>query len=318
MALVRCLGPVEVTDGSGARVLHRFRATRTLLSLLAMHAGQTLTADWLMEHAWDGDPPESGLRALRFHISRLREGAGRQRCDRNPPWWLPAGAHAEKVDALAVEQLANGARLEPERRVAADRFSEVLAMMARHAVCRCCAVCIPTTTRLPASTSCTSPSPRTTSVPASTRAMAATWSPTSAVRRLSTRSASRCWAILITAQYSGRATGRQRCAATSRCVRCSPNRSASTRQASCRILQQRRGCSRIPVAPHTDGADVSPTTERPTVRRSNLPALSHTADRQRRSGRLAGHTRPATRPPPGHVLTGTGGVGKTRLAIELG
>ena len=49
---------------------------RTLLALLAMHAGEVLSADWLLEHAWGGEPPESGLRALRFHISRLRRELG--------------------------------------------------------------------------------------------------------------------------------------------------------------------------------------------------------------------------------------------------
>jgi DNA-binding SARP family transcriptional activator len=49
---------------------------RTLLALLVLYPGQVLAPDWLMEHMWGEGPPDSGLRALRFHISRLRKEIG--------------------------------------------------------------------------------------------------------------------------------------------------------------------------------------------------------------------------------------------------
>jgi hypothetical protein len=53
---------VEVTDGSGAVCSIDSALRRTLLSLLAIHAGQVMTADWLLEHV--------GWRTARIGIAR--------------------------------------------------------------------------------------------------------------------------------------------------------------------------------------------------------------------------------------------------------
>ena len=73
---IRLLGPVDVVGDDGS-VRHSGSALRrTLLSLLALHPGQVLAPDWLMEHMWGEDQPDSGLRALRFHVSQLRKEIG--------------------------------------------------------------------------------------------------------------------------------------------------------------------------------------------------------------------------------------------------
>lgn len=70
--LVRLLGPVDVIDDDGVVHTPASPLRRTLLALLALEPGRILSSDQLLDRAWNGDPPESGLRALRFHISKLR------------------------------------------------------------------------------------------------------------------------------------------------------------------------------------------------------------------------------------------------------
>lgn len=55
----------------------------TILVLLAAADGATVSPDSLVDHLWAGDPPASGLNALRRHISRVRSQF-RQRFD-DPP-----------------------------------------------------------------------------------------------------------------------------------------------------------------------------------------------------------------------------------------
>ena len=73
MTMVRLLGPVEVLDDDGVVHAPRTPLRRTLLALLALEAGKVVEPDSLIDRIWDGTPPESGLRALRFHLSRLRK-----------------------------------------------------------------------------------------------------------------------------------------------------------------------------------------------------------------------------------------------------
>jgi predicted ATPase/DNA-binding SARP family transcriptional activator len=128
MVLVRLLGPVEVIDDSGAVRPIDSALRRTLLALLAIHAGEVLTFDWLLEHAWAAEPPESGLRALRFHISRLRKELGESDVIETRPNGYRLVISADNVDALAIEANARAAKLEPDRNKAADMYSEVLAV----------------------------------------------------------------------------------------------------------------------------------------------------------------------------------------------
>ena len=66
---IRLLGPVDVVGDDGS-VRHSGSALRrTLLSLLALHPGQVLAPDWLMEHVWGEDQP--GLRVARLAVPRL-------------------------------------------------------------------------------------------------------------------------------------------------------------------------------------------------------------------------------------------------------
>lgn len=66
MVVVRLLGPVEVIDGVGNQRPVGSALRRTLLALLALRAGEVVSADWLLEHAWAGEPPESDYERCDF------------------------------------------------------------------------------------------------------------------------------------------------------------------------------------------------------------------------------------------------------------
>ena len=129
MVVVRLLGPVEVIDGSGDLNPIGSALRRTVLALMALRAGEVVTADWLLEQAWGGEPPESGLRALRFHISRLRkELGGADGIIETRPGGYRLAVSADQVDVLAIEGAAEAARRERDPNLAAEMYTEALAM----------------------------------------------------------------------------------------------------------------------------------------------------------------------------------------------
>lgn len=128
MVVVRLLGPVEVIDDTGTAHPVGSALRRTLLALLALRAGQMVRADWLLEHAWEGEPPESGLRALRFHISRLRYELGEDGVIETRPGGYRLAVSADQVDALAVAGMADAARCEVDPHLAAEVYADALAM----------------------------------------------------------------------------------------------------------------------------------------------------------------------------------------------
>ncbi len=76
MPTVRLLGPVDVIDDDGVVYTPGSPLRCTLLALLALQRCTAVDTEALLERIWDGRPPASGLRALRFHISRLRSEVG--------------------------------------------------------------------------------------------------------------------------------------------------------------------------------------------------------------------------------------------------
>ncbi|HEX3265644.1 MAG TPA: BTAD domain-containing putative transcriptional regulator [Candidatus Limnocylindrales bacterium] len=108
---VRLLGPVELWI-DGGEVAIGGRRQRALLALLALRPGGVLPVDELIEELWAGEPTEGADTTLRSYVSRLRRSlggaAGIERTDRGYVLSLPAAA----VDALEFERLArNGADL---------------------------------------------------------------------------------------------------------------------------------------------------------------------------------------------------------------
>ncbi len=73
MALVRLLGPIDVVGDDGGVCAPGTPLRRTLLALLALQAGRVVDGERLLDEAWNGEPPASGVRSLRIHVSKLRE-----------------------------------------------------------------------------------------------------------------------------------------------------------------------------------------------------------------------------------------------------
>lgn len=116
MGLTYCvLGPLEVRDGD--RLLPLTRAKdRLLLTTLLIHANQVVSTDRLLDVMWGDRPPASGRKALQFHISSLRNvlspsrngHAGMCVQTRPPGYVLEVADH--DVDAGRFRQLVDDAR----------------------------------------------------------------------------------------------------------------------------------------------------------------------------------------------------------------
>jgi len=120
---VRLLGPLEVEAG-GERVRFEGVKLRRLFAVLALHAREPVSADVLVEALWGDRPPAGAIQALQKQISRLRRGLG----DRGlPVRYEPAGytldVDPRAIDARRFEELLNRARValgrdDPERAAA--------------------------------------------------------------------------------------------------------------------------------------------------------------------------------------------------------
>lgn len=68
----RILGPLEVVDG-GRVIAVGGGMQRALLALLLLRANEVVPVDRLLDGLWEGSPPEGARTTLRSHISRLRK-----------------------------------------------------------------------------------------------------------------------------------------------------------------------------------------------------------------------------------------------------
>lgn len=308
MVLVRLLGPVDVVDGSGAVRPIGSALRRTLLALLALHTGKVLSADWLLEHAWQGEPPDSGLRALRFHISRLRKELGEANVIETRPGGYRLVISATEVDVLAIEGVARHAWHESNPSLAADAYSAALAMWRGE----------PFADAAPCSTlddeSIRLGELRLVITENYFQARLAAGAGREVVADLSRATAQHplretLWAILIAAQYrAGMQADALRSYEQMRTLLADtlgldPSRELQDLQR--RVLQHDPSLI----------VDSEQRASESTVTRHNLPTVETTLiDRGDRVGRAATLLRD-------HrllTLTGPGGVGKTRLALELG
>jgi predicted ATPase/DNA-binding SARP family transcriptional activator len=70
----RILGPLEVADGD--RLVSLAGAQRSLLALLLLSANEVVSADRLIDELWGEEVPESGRTALQVRVSQLRKTLG--------------------------------------------------------------------------------------------------------------------------------------------------------------------------------------------------------------------------------------------------
>ena len=103
---IRLLGPLRVHRSDGSLVDPRgwrTRKTSELLMLLALHAGEPVPVDRLLEALWPDVPPDKGRASLRTALSRLRSALHEDPFDRDPRGPVLSGVW---VDSQVFDELA--------------------------------------------------------------------------------------------------------------------------------------------------------------------------------------------------------------------
>ena len=113
----RVLGQVEALEGDERLKVAAGRQL-ALLALLLVHANRVVSTDRIIDELWGDEPPDSGAKAVAFHVSRLRDALapGRSR----------AGQPGRDGEVLATEAGGYLLRVDPEGLDAA-RFERLAA-----------------------------------------------------------------------------------------------------------------------------------------------------------------------------------------------
>ena len=125
----RVLGAVEVVRADGPVVLGG-RRQRALLGLLLVEPGQTISSDRIAEELWQGRPPRGAEGTLRVYVSRLRTALGETALFARPPGYV-LDIDSERVDACRFERFYREGRNALGRGaagLAADRLGAALAL----------------------------------------------------------------------------------------------------------------------------------------------------------------------------------------------
>ena len=104
---IRVLGPIEVASSAGERVAVPGSKLRGLIAILSLEAGSTVTTPRLIEALW-GDQPVNGPNALQVLVSKLRRSlvdAGEEVQILTQPSGYQLDARPDEIDALRFEEL---------------------------------------------------------------------------------------------------------------------------------------------------------------------------------------------------------------------
>jgi predicted ATPase len=83
----RILGPLEVVEDGHALPLGRGKQ-RAVLALLVLRANEVVAQDSLVDELWGGSPPPTASTALHGYVSRLRRLLGPARLETRPPGYV--------------------------------------------------------------------------------------------------------------------------------------------------------------------------------------------------------------------------------------
>jgi predicted ATPase/DNA-binding SARP family transcriptional activator len=108
----RILGPLEALN-KGRVVALGGSKQRAMLALLLLHANETLSTDRLIDELWGDRPPATAAKTVHVHISRLRKA-------------LAAGTDNGSEDVVVTRERGYELRLDPEC-LDAHRFERLLA-----------------------------------------------------------------------------------------------------------------------------------------------------------------------------------------------
>ena len=119
MLAVQLLGPLAV-EVDGVPVLLGSVKQKAILAQLALRGGQIAQLDELVAGLWGEDPPATATNTIQVHVSALRRALGRagRLVQNRPPGYLLEGAD---VDVLRFERL-----VEEARRGRADKWRDAL------------------------------------------------------------------------------------------------------------------------------------------------------------------------------------------------
>jgi predicted ATPase/DNA-binding SARP family transcriptional activator len=119
----RILGPVQAVRDGRPLVLGGARQ-RALLALLVLEPRRPVSVDALVEELWQGAPPPGGTKTLRVYVSRLRSALGDDCVAARPPGYM-LQVDDDVVDARRFERLLGEGR-DALARGAAGRAAERL------------------------------------------------------------------------------------------------------------------------------------------------------------------------------------------------
>ena len=116
---VRLLGPLDVRV-EGEAVEFDGAKQRTLFTALALRAPDPITVDELVEAVWAGRPPGDGVQALQKQVSRLRQRLGEAAPILRGAAGYALGVEQQAIDARRFEGLLERARGEDPDSASAD------------------------------------------------------------------------------------------------------------------------------------------------------------------------------------------------------
>ncbi len=105
----RLLGSLEV-DADGVDLTPVRPQQRALLALLLLRVGEVVASDDLVEGLWGPRPPETARKALHGHISALRKRLGAERIETRPPGYRLRLAASDELDVHRFERAVAAAR----------------------------------------------------------------------------------------------------------------------------------------------------------------------------------------------------------------
>ncbi len=126
---VRLLGPVTVITADGTVDIPG-QKHRAVLSALAIHSPGAVTTSALIDTVWGDDPPASADKTLQGYVSAIRKSFGNE-VVRTVPDGYELGPAVEQVDAIELDALVHAAQRDLEHgdpQAARRSFTEALAL----------------------------------------------------------------------------------------------------------------------------------------------------------------------------------------------
>ncbi|MFE4251666.1 BTAD domain-containing putative transcriptional regulator [Streptomyces sp. NPDC056910] len=121
------LGPLTVWDGDGDPVAVPEVKVRALLAALLVHEGRPVSADRLIDGLWGDDLPGNPANALQAKVSQLRKALGRDRVVRQAPGYrLRLDEAGDEVDADRFLSLVDRAKSAAGARERSELLTEAL------------------------------------------------------------------------------------------------------------------------------------------------------------------------------------------------